>query len=111
MKKYLIQFMCVDMPALEDDGVCGGTNFGVHKQAFNSREEAEKYLKEVMIPEDKANLEECYGLNDEDFEAPVEISVENGTYDRKEIVVYDKDTRNESNTTIYEITEVDVEND
>ena len=109
MKKYLIQFMCVDIPSIEDDGVCGGTNFGVHKQAFNSREEAEKYLKEVMIPEDKANLEECYGLNDEDFEAPVEISVENGTYDHKEIVVYDKDTRNEINTTIYEITEVEVE--
>ena len=109
MKKYLIQFMCVDMPSIEDDGVCGGTNFGVHKQAFNSREEAEKYLKEVMIPEDKANLEECYGLNDEDFEAPVEISVENVTYDHKEIVVYDKDTRNEINTTIYEITEVEVE--
>lgn len=108
MKKYLIQFMCVDMPSIEDDGVCGGTNFGVHKQAFNSREDAEKYLKEVMIPEDKANLEECYGLNDEDFEAPVEISVENGTYDHKEIVVYDKDTRNEINTTIYEITEVEV---
>ena len=108
MKKYLIQFMCVDMPSIEDDGVYGGTNFGVHKQAFNSREEAEKYLKEVMIPEDKANLEECYGLNDEDFEAPVEISVENGTYDRKEIVVYDKDTKNEINTTIYEITEVEV---
>ena len=107
MKKYLIQFMCVDMPSIEDDGVCGGTNFGVHKQAFNSREEAEKYLKEVMIPEDKANLEECYGLNDEDFEAPVEISVENGTYDHKEIVVYDKDTRNEINTTIYEIVEVE----
>lgn len=109
MKKYLIQFMCVDMPSIEDDGVCGGTNFGVHKQVFNSREEAEKYLKEVMIPEDKANLEECYGLNDEDFEAPVEISVENGTYDHKEIVVYDKDTRNEINTTIYEIAEVEVE--
>ena len=109
MKKYLIQFMCVDIPSIEDDGVCGGTNFGVHKQAFNSREEAEKYLKEVMIPEDKANLEECYGLNDEDFEAPVEISVENGTYDHKEIVVYDKDTRNEINMTIYEITEVEVE--
>lgn len=108
MKKYLIQFMCVDMPSIEDDSVCGGTNFGVHKQAFNSKEEAEKYLKEVMIPEDKANLEECYGLNDEDFEAPVEISVENGTYDHKEIVVYDKDTRNEINTTMYEITEVEV---
>ena len=109
MKKYLIQFMCVDIPSIEDDGVCGGTNFGVHKQVFNSREEAEKYLKEVMIPEDKANLEECYGLYDEDFEAPVEISVENGTYDHKEIVVYDKDTRNEINMTIYEITEVEVE--
>ena len=109
MKKYLIQFMCVDMPSIEDDGVCSGANFGIHKQAFNSREEAEKYLKEVMIPEDKANLEECYGLNDKDFEAPVEISIENGTYDRKEIVIYDKDTKNEINTTIYEITEVEVE--
>ena len=108
MKKYLIQFMCVDMPSIEDDGVCSGANFGIHKQAFNSREEAEKYLKEVMIPEDKANLEECYGLNDEDFEAPVEISVEDGTYDHKEIVVYDKDTRNEINTTIYEVVEVEV---
>ena len=109
MKKYLIQFMCVDMPSIEDDGVCSGTNFGVHKQAFNSRVEAEKYLKEVMIPEDKANLEEYYGLNDEDFDPPVEISVENGMYDRKELIVYDKDTRNEINTTIYEITEVEVE--
>lgn len=109
MKKYLIQFMCVDMPSIEDDGVCGGTNFGVHKQAFNSREEAEKYLKEVMIPEDKANLEECYGLNDEDSEPPVEISVEDGTHDRKELVVYDKDTKNEINTTMYEITEVEAE--
>ena len=109
MKKYLIQFMCVDMPSIEDDGVCSGANFGVHKQAFNSRVEAEKYLKEVMIPEDKANLEECYELNDEDFDPPVEISVENGMYDRKELIVYDKDTKNEINTTIYEITEVEVE--
>ena len=109
MKKYLIQFMCVDMPSIEDDGVCGGTNFGVYKQAFNSKEEAEKYLKEVMIPEDKANLEECYGLNDEDFEPPVEISVEDGISGRKELVVYDKDTKNEINTTMYEITEVEVE--
>ena len=107
MKKYLIQFMCVDMPSIEDDGVCGGTNFGIHKQAFNSREEAEKYLKEVMIPEDKANLEECYGLNDEGFEQPVEINVEDGTNNHKELVVYDKDTKNEINTTIYEITEVE----
>ena len=107
MKKYLIQFMCVDMPSIEDDGVCSGANFGIHKQAFNSRVEAEKYLKEVMIPEDKANLAECYGLNDEDFDPPVEIGVEDGTNDRKELVVYDKDTKNEINTTIYEITEVE----
>ena len=107
MKKYLIQFMCVDMLSIEDDGVCGGTNFGIHKQAFNSKEEAEKYLREAMIPEDKANLKECYGLNDEDFEPPVEINVEDGTYDRKELVVYDKDTKNEINTTIYEIAEVE----
>ena len=106
MKKYLIQFMCVDMPALEDCGVCGGTNFGVHKQAFNSREEAEKYLKEVMIPEDKANLEECF--NGEDFESSIEFNVEDGIFGRKELVAYDKDTKNEINTTIYEITEVEV---
>lgn len=106
MKKYLIQ-MCVDVPSIEDDGVCGGADFRVHKQAFNSKEEAEKYLKEVMIPEDKANLEECYGLNGEDFEPPVEISVEDGTHDRKELIVYDKDTRNEINTTIYEIVEAE----
>ena len=107
MKKYLIQFMAGDLPSIEDDGVCGGTNFGVPKQAVNSREEAEKYLKEVMIPEDKANLKECYGLNDEDFDPPVEIEVEDGIFGRKELVVYDKDTRNEINTTIYEITEVE----
>ena len=50
-------------------------------------------------------------INDEDFDPPVEISVEDGTYDCKEIVVYDKDTKNEINTTIYEIAEVEVEND
>ena len=109
MKKYLIQFMCVDMPSIEDNGICSGANFGVHKQVFNSRVEAEKYLKEIMIPEDKANLKECYGLNDEDFDSPVEISVEDGTNDRKELIVYDKDTKNEINTTIYEIVEVEVE--
>ena len=108
MKKYLIQFMCVDMPSIEDDGVCGGTNFGVHKQAFNSREEAQKYLKEVMIPDDKANLEYWYGLNDKDFDPPVELSVEDISYDRKELVVYDKYDRSEVNTTMYEIVEIEV---
>ena len=107
MKKYVIQFMCVDTPSIEDDGVCSGANFGVHKHAFNSREEAEKYLKEVMIPEDKANLEDCYGLNDKDFDPPVEIRVESYSQGDKEIIVYDKYDGSEINTTIYEIAEVE----
>ena len=107
MKKYIIQFMCVDLPALEDDGVCSGANFGVHKQAFNSREEAEKYLKEIMIPEDKANLEDCYGLNDKDFDPPVEIRVESYSQGDKEIIVYDKYDGSEINTTMYEVAEVE----
>ena len=107
MKKYVIQFMCVDLPALEDDGVCSGANFGIHKQVFNSKEEAEKYLKEVMLPEDKANLEDCYGLNDEDFEPPVEIRVESYSQGDKEIIVYDKYDGSEINTTMYEVVEVE----
>ena len=107
MKKYLIQFMCVDMPSIEDDGVCGGTNFGVHKQAFNSKEEAEKYLEEVMIPGDTASLEDCYGLNDKDFDPPVEIRVESYSQGDKEIIVYDKYDGSEINTTMYEVVEVE----
>ena len=56
MKKYLIQFMCVDMPSIEDDGVCGGTNFGVHKQAFNSREEAKLEQAKQIFQKIKAEL-------------------------------------------------------
>ena len=108
MKKYLIQFMCVDMPSMEEHDIDGGASFGVHKQAFNSREEAEKYLKEVMIPDDKANLEYWYGLNDKDFDQQVELSVEDISYDRKELVVYDKYDRSEVNTTMYEIVEIEV---
>ena len=107
MKKYLIQFMCVDMPSIEDDGVCGGTNFGVHKQAFNSRVEAEKYLKEVMIPEDKANLEECYGFNTEGYEPTVEIEIENDRDGCKRLVAYDKVDATEIKTNIYGTVEVD----
>jgi len=107
MKKYLIHFMIVDTNSIEDEGAGDGTNFGVHPQAFNSKEEAQKYLEETMIPEDKANLEECYGFDDEDCEPTVEIEIENGRHDRKELVVYDKWDRNEINTTIYEIVEVE----
>ena len=42
MKKYLIQFMCFDMPSMEEHDIDGGARFGVHKQAFNSKEEAEE---------------------------------------------------------------------
>ena len=47
MKKYLIHFMSIDTPSVEDDGVGAGANFGIHSQAFDSKEEAEKYLTEI----------------------------------------------------------------
>lgn len=106
MKKYLIHFMSVDTPSVEDDGIGDGTNFGIYEKTFNTREEAEKGLEELMA-EDKAELEGCYGFDDEDCEPTVEIEIENGRYDRKELVVYDKWDATEINTTIYEIVEVE----
>jgi hypothetical protein len=108
MKKYLIHFISIDMPSIEDDGIDAGTGFGVYPQAFNSKEDAQKYLEKIMIPEDKVNLEECYGLDDEDCEPTVEIEIENGSYDRKELIVYDKHNGSEINTTIYKIVEVEL---
>lgn len=105
MKKYLIHFMSIDMPSVEDDGMSDGTNFGIYEKTFNSKEEAEKGLEELMA-EDKADLESCYGLDDEDCDPTVEIEIENGRYDRKELVVYDKFDGTEINTTVYEIVEV-----
>lgn len=108
MKKYLIHFMSIDTPSVEDDGVSAGTNFGIHTQVFDSKEEAEKYLEEVMIPEDQANLEECYGITDEpELAKGYEFSVENGSYGRKQLVVYDNYYGNEINTTVYEVVEVE----
>ena len=107
MKKYLIHFMSVDMPSVEDDGLDAGTGFGVYNKAFDSKEDAEKFLMETLIPEDKANLEECYGFNDEDCEPYVDIDIEDGCYDRKLLVVTDKFDCTEINTTVYEVVEVD----
>jgi len=106
MKKYLIHFMSIDMPSVEDDGAGYGTNFGIYEKTFNTKEEAEKGLEE-LIEQDKADLEGCYGFDDEDCEPTVEIEIENGRYDRKELVVYDKWDGNEINTTVYEIVEVE----
>ena len=102
--KYLIHFMTVDTPSVEDDGVGAGTNFGIHPQAFNTKEEAEEYLEKEMIPQDQANLEECYGITeDPELAENYLFEVENGSYGRKELVVYDTATNNEINTTVYEI--------
>ena len=106
MKKYLIHFMSVDTPSVEDDGIGDGTNFGVYEKTFNSKEEAEKGLEELMEA-DKEDLESCYGLDDEDCDPTVEIEIEDGRYDRKELVVYDAIDGNEINVTIYEIVEVE----
>ena len=106
MKKYLIHFMSIDMPSVEDDGVTNGTNFGIYEKTFNSKEEAEKGLEELMA-EDQADLEGCYGFDDEDCDPTVEFEIENGTYERKELNVYDKFDGYLINSTIYEIVEVE----
>ena len=107
MKKFVINFMSIDMPSVDDDGVTSGTNFGVIQKGFDSKEEAEKYLIEELIPGDKADLEECYGFDDEECEPDVELEVEEGTYGRKELNVYDKFDGELRNSTIYDITEVE----
>jgi hypothetical protein len=106
MKKFLIHFMSADMPSVEDDGISDGTNFGIYEKTFDTREEAEKGLEELML-EDKAELEECYGFNDETCDPYVYIEIENGSYDRKQLVVYDKFDARELNVTIYEVVEVE----
>lgn len=108
MKKYLIHFMSVDTPSIDDDGVSAGTGFGIHPHAFDSKEEAQKYLEETLIPEDQANLEECYGITDDpELADKYGFSVEDDNYDRKQLVVYDAFYGNELNTTIYEVAEVE----
>lgn len=106
MKKYLIHFMSVDAPSV-DDGINAGTGVGILDKTFDTKEDAEKYLEETLIPEDQANLEDCYGISeDEELAENYEFSVENGSYDRKLLVVYDTKSSNELNTTIYEVVEV-----
>ena len=106
MKKYLIHFMSVDMPSVEDDGVTNGTNFGVYKKTFNSKEEVEKGLEELMA-EDQANLESCYGIDeDKELAKNYNFEIENGSYERKELNVYDAHDGYLLNSTIYEIVEV-----
>jgi len=108
MKKYLIHFMSVDTPSVEDDGIDAGTGFGILDKTFDTKEDAEKYLEETLIPEDQANLEDCYGITDDpELADSYEFSVEDGSYDRKQLVVYDKFDGNELNTTIYEVVEVE----
>ena len=107
MKKYVILLGSVDAPSIADDGIGAGVNFNVHQQVFDSREEAEKYLEEVLIPEDKANLEEWYGFNTEGYEPTVEIEIENGSDGCKRLVVYDKVDATEIKATVYGTVEVE----
>ena len=97
---------------LTDDGSFNNTNalshyFILGGLFFDTKEDAEKYLEETLIPEDQANLESCYGIDeDEELAENYEFSVENGSYDRKQLIVYDTYSGNELNTTIYEVVEV-----
>ena len=108
MKKYVILVGVVDdTPSTADNCIGAGANFKVHQQAFDSREEAEKYLEDVLIPEDKANLEEWYGFNTEGYEPTVNIEIENDRDGCKRLVVYDKVDATEIKTNIYGTVEVD----
>jgi len=109
MKKYLIHFMSTDGPTAEDDGLEASLGGGIHNKVFDSKEEAEKYLVEELIPADKAELEECYGFNEkeEGWEPTVYITVEDGMWDRKLLLVTDKFDCTELNVTVYEVIEVD----
>ena len=107
MKKYVILVGVVDTPSTADNCIGADVNFNVRQQVFDSREEAEKYLEEVLIPEDKANLEECYGFNTEGYEPTVEIEIENGRDGCKHLVVYDKFDATEIKTTVYGTVEVE----
>ena len=107
MKKYVIILGKVGSPSDAADAIGADVNFTVHQQVFNSREEAEKYLEEVLIPKDKAILEEWYGFNTEGYEPTVEIEIENGSDGCKRLVVYDKVDATEIKTNIYGTVEVD----
>ena len=107
MKKYLIHSMSIDMPSVEDDGVANGTNFDVYAKIFNTKEEAEKGLEELMA-EDKADLEGCYGITDDpELADNYSFKVEAGNYGRTELNVYDTHNSSLLNSTIYEIVEVE----
>ena len=107
MKKYLIHMMSIDGPTAEDDGLANGLGGGIINKVFDSKEEAEKYMIEVSIPNEKEALEECYGFDDEECEPNVYIEVENGNWNRKLLVVTDKFDATELNTTVFEVVEVD----
>lgn len=107
MKKYVILVGTVDDQSTADNCIGADVNFNVRQQVFDSREEAEKYLEEVLIPEDKANLEEWYGFNTEGYEPTVEIKIENDRDDCKRLVVYDKGDATEIKTNIYGTVEVE----
>ena len=107
MKKYVIILGKVGSPSDAEDAIGADVNFNVHQQVFDSREEAEKYLEEVLIPKDKATLEECYGFNTEGYEPTVEIEIENGSDGCKRLVVYDKVDATEIKTTVYGTVEVE----
>ena len=101
MKKYVILVGAVDTPSTADNCIGADVNFNVRQQVFDSREEAEKYLEEVLIPEDKAKLEESYGFNTEGYEPTVEIELKNDKDGCKRLVVYDKVDATEIKATVY----------
>ena len=105
MKKYVIAFGVIDQPSFDDDGP--EPIYGVTNNLFNTEEEAHKYLEEVEIPNMIKEQKSAYFDEDlPDEEQEYSIEVEDGMYDKREVVVYyDGD---KVNTISYQVIGIDV---
>ena len=84
--KYVILFCARDLVAEFDDG--GEPVYGLAApRIFDSKEEATYYLKNIVIPEEEANLQECY--IDGDDPSAIEISTEEFVDGTIDLTVYD----------------------
>ena len=48
MKKYLIHFMSIDMPSVEDDGMSDGTNFGIYEKTFKCHTSSDNETMHIL---------------------------------------------------------------
>ena len=117
MKKFLIQFMSIDIPTIDDDGPQAGTNFGICEGSFDTEEQARKHLDTVVIPE--TVKEEQSQFDDEDeideddkMSDHIDVVVEESFNGDKEVNVYYNNSHDFYNgltrSIIYKVVEVEL---